>query len=58
MNIQETRVISNVYYHYIAGTIQPTFSLSSVNIRPSIALNKEVTILGGTGTSENPYIIK
>ena len=59
MNMQETRVISNVYYHYIAGTIQPTFSLSSgVNIRPSIALKKEVAISGGTGTSEDPYIIK
>ena len=56
MNISNMRILAQIYYYFLSD-YEETFCNVEANIRPAIALNKETTISGGTGTSENPYIV-
>ncbi len=40
------------------GLISTTSSLEVLNVRPVLEISKNAKIVGGTGTSENPYIIR
>jgi hypothetical protein len=40
------------------GSIQSTDSLSGYGIRPVITLKKNTEVVGGSGTKEDPYVVK
>ncbi len=46
------------FHLYPAGCAGGTWVTSSVGLRPVINLKSDVTISGGVGTSENPYIVE
>ena len=46
-----------MYYNFFYGNIQANLSSVSYNVLPTLYLIPDIKIVGGTGTSDNPYLI-
>ena len=46
-----------MYYNFFYGNIQANLSSVSYIVLPTLYLIPDIKIVGGTGTSDNPYLI-